>query len=670
MKIKYTPEIDGLRAIAVISVIIYHAEIYSYKFFHFQIFSGGFLGVDIFFVISGYLITSIILKEINQTKSFNLNYFYQRRIRRIIPALLFVIILTIPLSWFFLDPRTMLDFSKSALSALFFGANYFFYISEVQYEVLDSLEVPLLHLWSLSVEEQFYIFFSVFIIFIYKFFKNKILFILIIFFLISLFLSNLTTKYNPALSFYFTHTRIWELIAGAILAQAKISNLSENNNRFMNEIMPLLGIIFISFSIFFLGKNTPHPSFFTLITVAGTCLLIWYSNSHSLVNKVLKSKIFVGTGLLSYSLYLWHFPIFAFARITEFASGNFLYKIYIALIVLILSLITYFFIEKPSRNLKINFKKILGIILFSYLSVIIFVFLSLKSNGFYKRLPPIMINNLFERPYHLLINFNKDGEGNFCHNNPSGCIFNPGLNKTVYMIGDSHAGSLTYDLRKKLKNTNFTFKTYTLAHCILFPGYDLVHIHSKAKQKCNNEYFLKLIRELKSKQDSVVIISGRYALYLNNEYFDNKQGGKSGVGSWSYRYQLSSENIDFESSFIKAINDISKNNKVILIYPIPEVGWDVPKKIFFNRIKKMDLTTDYNLFLKRNKSSFNMLDKVSGRNIFRVYPHKIVCNRNDNKRCISYDDNYVYYSDDNHPSILYSEKINTEVMRVLNNLEK
>ena len=260
MKIKYTPEIDGLRAIAVISVIIYHAEIYSYKFFHFQIFSGGFLGVDIFFVISGYLITSIILKEINQTKSFNLNYFYQRRIRRIIPALLFVIILTIPLSWFFLDPRTMLDFSKSALSALFFGANYFFYFSEVQYEALSSLEVPLLHLWSLSVEEQFYIFFSVFIFFIYKFFKNKILFSLILFFLMSLFLSDFMTKYNPALSFYFTHTRIWELLAGAILAHAKISNLSENKSKFMNEIMPFLGINLICFSIFFLEKilHTHH----------------------------------------------------------------------------------------------------------------------------------------------------------------------------------------------------------------------------------------------------------------------------------------------------------------------------------------------------------------------------------------------------------------------------
>ena len=129
-----------------------------------------------------------------------------------------------------------------------------------------------------------------------------------------------------------------------------------------------------------------------------------------------------------------------------------------------------------------------------------------------------------------------------------------------------------------MNNTNFTFKTFTLAHCVLFPGYDLVHIYSKEKQECNNEYFLKLIRELKSKKDSVVIIAKRYALYLHNEYFDNKQGGKSGVGSWSYSYQLSSENIDFEGSFINAINDISKNNKVILVYPIPEVGWDVPKK--------------------------------------------------------------------------------------------
>ena len=486
----------------------------------------------------------------------------------------------------------------------------------------------------------------------------------------SLFLSDFMTKYNPALSFYFTHTRIWELLAGAILAYAKISNLSENKSKFMNEIMPFLGINLICFYIFFFGKDTPHPSFFTLITVVGTCLIIWYSNSHSFVNNILKSKIFVGTGLLSYSLYLWHFPIFAFARITEFASGNFLYKICLAVLVLILSLITYFFIEKPSRNLKINFKKILSIILVSYLFVIIFAVLSIKSNGFYKRLPPIMINNPLERPYHLLISLSQDGEGKRCHNNPSGCTFNPGLNKTVYMIGDSHAGSLTYDMKKKLNNTNFTFKTFTLAHCVLFPGYDLVHIYSKEKQECNNGYFLKLIRELKSKKDSVVIIAARYALYLHNEYFDNKQGGKSGVGSWSYSYQSSSENIDFEGSFINAINDISKNNKVILVYPIPEVGWDVPKKMFINRIRKMKLETDYDLFIKRNKSSFNMLDRVSGKNIFRVYPHKIVCNRNDNKKCISYDDNYIYYSDDNHPSVVYSGIINTEVMKVINNLEK
>ena len=176
MNIKYRPEIDGLRAIAVLSVIFYHAQL---SLNNFEVFKGGYIGVDIFFVISGYLITSIILKELILTKKFSFRYFYERRVRRLIPPLVFVILLSIPLAWIYLLPSSLVDFTKSALYSLGFTSNYFFYFSELDYFDTDGLYKPLLHTWSLAVEEQYYLIFPFFLIFLYKFFRNKILLIFI-----------------------------------------------------------------------------------------------------------------------------------------------------------------------------------------------------------------------------------------------------------------------------------------------------------------------------------------------------------------------------------------------------------------------------------------------------------------------------------------------------------
>ena len=168
MKLTYRPEIDGLRAIAVGAVIIYHAQI---TILGHQIFKGGFIGVDIFFVISGYLITSIILKELVTTGSFSFKYFYQRRLRRILPILLFVILSSLPIAWMYLLPNSLVDFSKSALYSLGFSSNFYFHFSGLEYAV-DKLKNPLLHTWSLSVEEQYYIIFPVILLITFKYFKN------------------------------------------------------------------------------------------------------------------------------------------------------------------------------------------------------------------------------------------------------------------------------------------------------------------------------------------------------------------------------------------------------------------------------------------------------------------------------------------------------------------
>ena len=179
----YRPEIDGLRAIAVISVIIYHAELYILDH---KILSGGFLGVDVFFVISGYLISRLIFSEVMNKKCFSFLYFYERRIRRILPALLFVMMVSFPFAWLFLLPKNFVNYSESILYSLGFSSNFYFWSLGGNYEDTNSLLKPFLHTWSLSVEEQFYIFFPIILIIIFKYFKNYLIHFLIFAFILSL----------------------------------------------------------------------------------------------------------------------------------------------------------------------------------------------------------------------------------------------------------------------------------------------------------------------------------------------------------------------------------------------------------------------------------------------------------------------------------------------------
>ena len=187
MKLNYRPEIDGLRAIAILLVIFYHAELSVFKN---NIFNSGFIGVDIFFVISGYLITSIILKELLQNNRFSFIYFYERRVRRLLPALFFVMLFTFPLAWLYLSPGDFLDYSKSILYSIGFSSNFYFHFSGLEYGAAESLYKPFLHTWSLSVEEQYYIIFPILLILCFKFLKKYILTVLTIFLILSLLISD------------------------------------------------------------------------------------------------------------------------------------------------------------------------------------------------------------------------------------------------------------------------------------------------------------------------------------------------------------------------------------------------------------------------------------------------------------------------------------------------
>ena len=381
MKINYRPEIDGLRAIAVIAVILYHAQI---NFFENIFFSGGFIGVDIFFVISGYLITSLIIKELFQTNKFSFTYFYERRFRRLIPVLFFVMLASLPLGWSLLLPTSFVEFAKSIISSIAFGSNFFFYFSEIQYAAEDSFLKPFLHTWSLSVEEQFYIIFPILFMLLFKYFRKNIFYIIIIFIIISFLFANATSLSNQSLSFYILPTRGWELLSGSLLAYLEYTKGKDTSKRIIKDLLTITGLVLIILSFLYFTDDTLHPSYFTIVPILGVCIIIWFADNSTLVGKILSTKIFVGLGLISYSLYLWHYPSFAFARIAEnFETLE--SKILIIFLTIILSIFSFFLIEKPCRNKSFSFKKIFYSFFMGMILIAIYCNWVINKDGFIER---------------------------------------------------------------------------------------------------------------------------------------------------------------------------------------------------------------------------------------------------------------------------------------------
>ncbi|TRY15575.1 acyltransferase family protein [Shewanella hanedai] len=337
---KYRPEIDGLRALAVIPVILFHAG--------FHIFSGGFVGVDVFFVISGYLITSIILVEMEQGR-FSLVNFYERRARRIMPVLFFVMAACFPFAWLYLMPVDMKDFIQSILAVSTFSSNILFWLESDYFDTAAELK-PLLHTWSLAVEEQYYIFFPLFLMFTWRMGKTWIVTVLFVVFLLSLALGGWGSYKMSTAAFYLLPMRGWELLIG-VFAAFYLSRHTPNAAYIgLNNVLSLSGLALICFAIFAYDESIPFPGLYALVPTVGTVLIIVFAQQGTLVNRILSQKIFVGIGLISYSAYLWHQPIFAFVKYRSFTDPSAGLMLSLCLGVLVLAYLSWRFVEKPFRN--------------------------------------------------------------------------------------------------------------------------------------------------------------------------------------------------------------------------------------------------------------------------------------------------------------------------------
>lgn len=334
-KMAYRPEIDGLRAVAVIPVIFFHAGLTP--------FSGGYIGVDVFFVISGYLITRILVNELERD-NFSLARFYERRARRILPALFFVMACCIPFAWMWMLPSELKDFSQSIVAVVFFASNVLFWREEGYFAPTAELK-PLLHTWSLAVEEQYYLLFPVFLLLAWRFGRNRVFWSICVIAVISLAASEWGWRNKPTANFYLAPTRAWELLVGSMCALWLSSRELRANN-----LLSLLGLALIVFAIFYYDDATPFPSVHALAPVLGTALIIVFGGTGTWTAKLLSMQGFVSIGLISYSAYLWHQPLFAFARI----QSNFEPSLYVmaglATLSLVLAYFSWRFVEKPFRN--------------------------------------------------------------------------------------------------------------------------------------------------------------------------------------------------------------------------------------------------------------------------------------------------------------------------------
>jgi len=342
----YRPEIDSLRAIAVLSVILFHAG--------FETFSGGFIGVDIFFVISGYLITSIILKE-KSAGTFTLANFYERRIRRILPALFFMLIVCIPAAWFWLLPHELKDFGYSVAAVSLFGSNFLFW-QQSDYFSADAELIPLLHTWTLAVEEQYYLLFPLLLIVLWQFGKKSITVILALIAIASLIFSEWAWRHHPEFNFYLLPSRAWELLAGALCAfyLHNRANSQPTQKPIWQQILAALGLAMLCYAIFFFDQDLPYPSLITLIPILGSVLFICFSHASNGIGKWLSFRPIVWIGLISYSAYLWHYPIFAFTRLQSLEEPSLLLMSGLSVLTLLIAFLSWQFVEQPFRRKRVQ----------------------------------------------------------------------------------------------------------------------------------------------------------------------------------------------------------------------------------------------------------------------------------------------------------------------------
>lgn len=602
---KYRPEIDGLRALAILPVMLFHAE--------FEYFSGGFIGVDIFFVISGYLITTIIITEIAEDR-FNVLNFYKRRARRILPAMYFVMAVCFPFAWFLLPPNALKDFGQSLVATSLFSSNILFWIETGYFDTAAGLK-PLLHTWSLAVEEQYYLIFPLFLMLTWRLGINWLIFLLSLFFFISFGLADWATnqisqKKIISAAYYLIPTRGWELMVGVFTAFYLKDN-TFSSSKMLNQMLSLIGFSLILYSIMTFNKNTPHPSFYTMVPVFSTALLILSVNKQTTIYYILTSKPFLGVGWVSYSAYLWHQPLFAFVKSSLLEDPPKFIMLILCAVSFMLAWFSYRFIETPFRDRSTISSIIMGGVLIA--GTIIFI-----SLGFL-----LHVNDGFKSRFSFIENYKmieKSPLRQACHSVEIPCEFFEGTTKFA-TFGDSHVVELSYALAKHLQPYGHSVQQNSYSGC---PP----NVSDKGSY-CYDWTVKAIDRIIADARIEEVLIS----------------------------YNLANINLKKQDSVWKDLLTIiekftDNGKKVYFLIQPPLLEYGIEKQFILNKNKEI-LAPNRLDWMQKNKFVFERFNSLP-KDLVILDAADAFC---DDSKCYGNDTGGIYYYDDNHITLYGAKKI-------------
>ena len=570
---KYRKDIDGLRAVAVAAVVLFHAGLFWVP--------GGFVGVDIFFVISGYLITRLLMNEM-ATGHYSIQRFYLRRARRILPALYVVTVATLLLGMVLLPPLELMALSNTAMAVQFFSSNFLFWLQSGYFDALSELK-PLLHTWSLSVEEQFYI---VWPLTLYLCFRRawSIHWVVAGMMGLSFALSCLYLVQKPAAVFYLLPGRAWELLLGAWVATVAPNGFE---NRVLKEAMAAAGLVLVVASVFLLDKSMPFPGWSALLPCAGAAFLI-AAGPGSIVDRYLLSiRPMVFVGLISYSLYLWHWPLLAYVRAINLGMLPGAQASVALLGATILATLSWQFVEKPFRHARQ--KQQPGAILLKYalagFSICMVVWVLIASDGLPGRIPEravaaqaaAMDFNSSRGVCHLNMEQVRVAEVDKCTTTRGSAA----AGGVVAVWGDSHAEAIIPGVTAMPVLAGMQLLQLTKTSCP--PLLEAVVVRGgKAYSECSqfNENAVRLLRE--RNDITTVVLSARWPVYVLESGFgvpEENRGAptyalKSAGNVATGRTKSADEMAVALGRTIDALTNAGK--KVIVIGAIPEMRYDVP----------------------------------------------------------------------------------------------
>lgn len=671
---RYRPDIDGLRAIAVLSVVAYHAFP--------NLVRGGFVGVDIFFIISGYLITSIILESL-ENKTFSFWEFYARRIRRIFPALLLVLISCFVAGWFVLLPDEYKQLGKHVTGGAGFVSNLLLWQEAGYFDSAAETKL-LLHLWSLGVEEQFYIAWPLLLFLAWRRI-NIVKFIGII--LLASFGMNISTvNGNSIAAFYSPFARFWELMLGGLLAYlaihrwewrhlwhgqpglhqgAEVSVASEIKKT--RELLSVTGFVLIAIGIFALNKELAFPGWWVLFPTVGATMMIAAGNNTWLNRTLLANRIVVWVGLISYPLYLWHWPLLTFARILESATPSYAVRIAAISLSIFLAALTYKLVERPLRFGSHGTVKalVLSVLMLAAGGIGIGIY---QKNGLAGRaaiqvagpeqqihVDDVSMHNQenctasSEYPYRAL---NKDF---FCMQSST-----DSRRPTDVVIGDSHSYPMYFGLYDHyVKQRGERLLLLGAPGCPPFRG--LESFEKGSRDSCRKLMDTMLSRIEESREVKTVILVNRGPLYVSGTGYgegDEHRRVIQRVGETTAK----SNSAIYKAALLETIREIKSHNKnIVLVMSPPELGFE-PKACLNNRpvswnkrsLENCGIT--YADYLARTAEYRQIISDVLKEipDIFVVDPSKVLC---DNTFCTAFSNGYFLYGDNNHFSPTGASKV-------------